>query len=113
MQNRNHSRQRLRLGDIDSFDLRMRMRAAQRPCEGHAVLAHVFGVVTEVGDDTESVEARNSLPDDIKSLGLWRSLCGRTRCRSLRSSLWPRRGLPELGSVASEDRRRHLAEFAD
>src|SRR5262245_30547179 len=100
MQNRHHSRQGLRLHNIDSLDLCMRMRAAERACEEHAVLAHVLRVVTKIGHDPEAMKARNSLPHDIKLLGLLgRRLCGRTRCRSLGRRLWPRRGLTQLRRV--------------
>src|SRR5262249_22939841 len=113
MQNRSYTRQRLGLGGIDALDFRMRMRAAERSCEQHAVLPHVFRIVAEVGHNAEAVEARNARSDDIKPLRLGSRLGGCTGRRSLRSGLGPRCTLAKLRSIASQDGGRHLMEFTD
>src|SRR5256712_10514576 len=102
--------QRFSFPSVDSLHLRMWIRTAQRPREQHAIHAHVLAVVTQVGDYTQTVKARNPLSDHVETL------TGGRRCRACcrwLSRARPRRRLAQLCGIQSDYGSRHLVEFSD
>src|SRR6266571_472832 len=104
--------QRFSFPSVDSLHLRMWIRTAQRPREQHAIHAHVLAVVTQVGDYTQTVKARNPLSDHVETGRLTGGRRCRTCCRWL-SRARPRRRLAQLCGIQSDYGSRHLVEFSD
>src|SRR5213593_2074192 len=104
--------QRFSFPSIDSLHLRMRIRTAQCPREQHSIHPHVLAVVTQVGDDTQTVKARNPLSNHVETGRLTGGRWCRACCRRLRRAR-PRRRLAQLCGIQSDYRSRHLVEFSD